>query len=100
MLGQLDAALSDCNEAIRLRPKYADALDSRGLTRLKLGQFDQAIADYDAALRLSPKMASALYGRGKAKIKKGDAARGNADIRTAKSINSTIDREFESYGVP
>jgi len=99
VLGQLEAALSDCDESIRLRPKYADALDSRGLTHLKLGQFDQAIADYDAALRLNPKMASALYGRGKAKIKKGDAG-GNADIRTAKSIDSTIDREFESYGVP
>ncbi|MGZ9112377.1 MAG: tetratricopeptide repeat protein, partial [Rhodoplanes sp.] len=83
-----------------LRPKYADALDSRGLTHLKLGQFDRAIADFDAALRLNPKMPSALYGRGKAKIKKGDAAGGNADIRSAKSIDSTIDREFESYGVP
>lgn len=100
VLGELDAALSDCNEAIKLRPKYADALDSRGLTHLKLGQFDRAIADFDAALRLNPKMPSALYGRGKAKIKKGDAAGGNADIRSAKSIDSTIDREFESYGVP
>jgi hypothetical protein len=45
-------------------------------------------------------MASALYGRGKAKIKKGDATGGNADIRTAKSIDSTIDQEFQGYGVP
>jgi hypothetical protein len=96
---ELDAALSDCNEAIKLRPGYADALDSRGLTYLKLGQLDRAVADFDAALRLNPKMASALYGRGKAKIKKGDASGGNADIRTAKSIDSTIDREFEDYGI-
>jgi hypothetical protein len=97
--GELDAALSDCNEAIKLRPGYLDALDSRGLTYLKLGQFDRAVADYDAALRLNPKMASAFYGRGKAKLKKGDASGGNADIRTAKSLDSTIDREFEIYGV-
>jgi tetratricopeptide (TPR) repeat protein len=97
--GELDAALSDCNDALKLRPRYADALDSRGLTYLKLGQFNRAVADYDAALRLNPKMASAFYGRGKAKIKKGDASGGNADIRTAKSIDSTIDREFENYGV-
>lgn len=97
--GALDAALSDCNDALKLRPGYADALDSRGLTYLKLGQFNRAVADYDAALRLNPKMASALYGRGKAKMKKGDASGGNADIRTAKSIDSTIDREFENYGI-
>ncbi|MEZ5890465.1 MAG: caspase family protein [Xanthobacteraceae bacterium] len=97
--GELDAALPDCNEALKLRPGFIDALDSRGLTHLKLGQFDRAIADYDAALRLNPKMASAFYGRGKAKLKKGDASGGNADIRTAKSLDSTIDREFEVYGV-
>ena len=97
--GELDAALSDCNDALKLRPRYADALDSRGLTYLKLGQFDRAVADYDAVLRLNPKMASAFYGRGKAKMKKGDASGGNADIRTAKSIDSTIAREFENYGV-
>jgi tetratricopeptide (TPR) repeat protein len=100
VLGQLDAALTDCTAALRLRPKYVDALDSRGLTHLKLTQLDRAIADFDAALRLNPKLASALYGRGKAKIMKGDTAGGNADIRAAKAINSGIDREFESYGVP
>jgi tetratricopeptide (TPR) repeat protein len=99
VLGQLEAALSDCNEAVRLRPKYADAFDSRGLTNLKLGQLDRAIADFDAAIRISPKMASALYGRGKAKIKKGDTAAGNADIRAAKSIDSGVESEYESYGV-
>lgn len=97
--GDLDAALSDCSEALKLRPKYVDALDSRGLTYLKLGQFDKAIADYDAALQINPKMVSALFGRGKAKLKKGNTSSGNVDIRAAKSIDSTIDREFEMYGV-
>lgn len=97
--GDLDAALSDCSEAIKLRPKYMDALDSRGLTYLKLGQFDKAVADYDAALQLNPKMASALFGRGKAKLRKGNTSSGDADIRAAKAIDSTIDREFEMYGV-
>jgi tetratricopeptide (TPR) repeat protein len=66
---------------------------------LKLGQYDSAIADFTAALRINAKMASALYGRGKAKIGRGDTTGGNADIRAAKAIDSTIDREFEGYGV-
>jgi tetratricopeptide (TPR) repeat protein len=99
VMGQLEGALSDCNEAIRLRGDYADALDSRGLTHLKLGQYDRAIADYSAAIRINSKMASALFGRGKAKLKKGDRAGGNADIRSAKAIDPTVDHDYASYGV-
>lgn len=99
VMGQLEGALSDCNEAIRLRKDYADALDSRGLTHLKLGQYDRAIADFNAAIRLNPKMASALFGRGTAKLKKGNRRGGNADIRSAKAIDQTVDRDYASYGI-
>ncbi len=32
------SALKDCNEALQIRPRFADALDSRGLVNLKLGR--------------------------------------------------------------
>ena len=51
VIGQLQAALSDCNEALRLRPDFANALDRRGFVHLQSGRYDHAIADYDAALR-------------------------------------------------
>jgi hypothetical protein len=35
--GELQSALRDCNEALRLRPNFVDALDSRGLVNLKSG---------------------------------------------------------------
>jgi hypothetical protein len=38
VIGDLQAALKDCNEALRLRPNFVDALDSRGLVNLKSGQ--------------------------------------------------------------
>jgi Flp pilus assembly protein TadD len=31
VLGDLQAALRDCNESLAIQPNYADALDSRGL---------------------------------------------------------------------
>jgi len=37
VIGDLQAALKDCNEALRLRPNFVDALDSRGLVNLKSG---------------------------------------------------------------
>src|SRR5262249_26284536 len=54
---QLQKALANCNEALRLEPDYSYALDSRGLTYLRLGQPDKAIADYDAALKIRPNLA-------------------------------------------
>jgi tetratricopeptide (TPR) repeat protein len=90
VVGELQAALADCNNALQLEPNAAAAFDSRGLTYLKMGQFDSAINDYNAALRLDPKMASALYGRGLAKLKKGDITGGNADVAAATRIDSKI----------
>jgi tetratricopeptide (TPR) repeat protein len=99
LVGELQAALADCNEALRLKPNVAATLDSRGLTYLKMGQWDSAIDDYSSALRLDPKLASSLYGRGLAKLKKGDTAGGNADIAEAKAIEANIVEDFARYGV-
>jgi tetratricopeptide (TPR) repeat protein len=70
IVGELQAALADCNEALRLEPNAAATLDSRGLIYLKSGEWDSAIADYDSALRLDPKLASSLYGRGLANLRR------------------------------
>ena len=99
IVGQLPAALSDCKEALRLRPGYVNALDSRGLVYLKLGQPDFAIADYSLALRVDPNKASSLYGRGIAKHRKGDAAGANADFAAARAIKASVSADFTRYGV-
>ena len=49
LLGQLDA-IADYDEAIRLKPDYADAYYKRGNAKDALGQLDAAIADYDEAI--------------------------------------------------
>ena len=104
-------ALSDCNEAVRLRPTDPHSLDSRAFTYLKLGSFDKtafdrAISDYDQVLLISSKQRTSLYGRGIAKLKKGDAA-GKDDVEAAKAIKTEINEdrkadiveEFRSYGI-
>ena len=82
---EVQQALSDCNQALKLKADRADVLDTRGFVHLRLGKMDDAIKDYDAALKLDPKLAGALYGRGVAKMKKGDKAGGSADIAAAKA---------------
>jgi tetratricopeptide (TPR) repeat protein len=95
----LALALSDCNQALKLRPGDAYILDSRGFVYLRLGRFDDAIADYDTALKTNPKIATSLYGRGVAKQKKGDSAGGTVDMAAANLLDPSIAGEFASYGV-
>ena len=73
VVGDLSAALKDCNEALRLRPNFVDALDSRGLVNLKSGANKNAITDFDAALKINPGLTSSLYGRGLARQRTGSA---------------------------
>jgi hypothetical protein len=92
-------ALQDCNSALRLRPQFVEALDSRGLVNLKFGLDRNAIADYELALRINPQLASALYGRGVAKKRIGDVVAGDRDIAAANAMHPGIAGEFKSYGV-
>jgi tetratricopeptide (TPR) repeat protein len=59
-LGQLQRAIEDYNEAIRLNPEKASlAYANRGLAYANLGQLQRAIADFDEAIRLDPGLAQA-----------------------------------------
>ena len=97
--GQTQQALSDCDQALKIKADVPDVLDTRGFVNLKLNQLDHAIKDYDAALKGDPKLAGSLYGRGIAKIRKGDRNGGSADINAAKQIKSDIAEEFARYGL-
>ena len=88
MVGDLKAALEDCNAALRLKPNNASALDHRGMAYLKLGQPDQALIDYDEALKLNPNSPAALYGRGVAKLMKGDVFAEQRRLRGGEGASS------------
>jgi tetratricopeptide (TPR) repeat protein len=60
--GDLDRAVADFTEAVRLNPKDALAYSNRGLTFADKGDFDRAIADYTTAIRLNPLPRSDLSG--------------------------------------
>jgi tetratricopeptide (TPR) repeat protein len=95
----LQEALADCNEAVKVKPDYVNALDSRGFVLLRMGRYDEAIADYDAALQIDSGKVASLYGRGMAKRRKGDYAGGNIDIAAAKAAKSSVVAEFARYGL-
>jgi tetratricopeptide (TPR) repeat protein len=64
MFKQYQRAIEDYNEAIRLKPDYANAYLNRGRTYANLNQYQRAIQDYDEAIRLKPDYADAYCNRG------------------------------------
>jgi tetratricopeptide (TPR) repeat protein len=93
----LDAALADCNEALRLMPDFVPALDSRAFLHLRGGRFQEAIADYDAAIMGSPQDSWSLYGRAIARMRMGDTQGAQADIEASKAVQD-VAAEFAAYG--
>jgi tetratricopeptide (TPR) repeat protein/predicted aspartyl protease len=95
----LNKALDDCNRAVKLNPKSAAYLDSRGLVRLRLGQYDKSIADYTESLQLRANNPWSLYGRGMGRLKKGQKADGDADLAAATALQANIADEFKKHGI-
>ena len=68
----LDKAMADANESIRLNPRYPGGYFQRAAISRRSGNLDQAISSYDAAIRLNPNNAQSYYGRAIAYSQKGD----------------------------
>jgi tetratricopeptide (TPR) repeat protein len=81
--GDLDRALRDFSEAIRIDPKYPDTYLERGQTFFKLGDTERAIADYSAALGRDPRHGGALRARGMAHLYLGMTDLAVADLSKA-----------------
>jgi len=99
-LGQdLDRALTDCNEALRLKPRTAGYLDSRAMVHLRAGRFAQAEADYAAALAAAAnRFPHAQYGRGIARLRQGKET-GQADIAAATAADGDLPARFAGFGL-
>jgi tetratricopeptide (TPR) repeat protein len=96
---ELDAALIDCNEALKRAAKDAGTFDSRGLVNFKLGKMTDAAADYNMALSLDAHMPTSLYAKGIIELRGGKTAEGNDDITAAKRVEPLIADKFALYGV-
>jgi lipoprotein NlpI len=84
--GAVDLAMQDYDQAIRLKPDYADAFNSRGTLYADKGDLDRAVQDYNEAIRLNPEkrtLAWALYNRGQVYAERGQHERAIEDYDRA-----------------
>lgn len=97
--GQYDRAIIDHDEAIRLRPDYAEAYSDRGNARLAKGLYAMAIKDYTDAIRIQPGAPSYYNNRcfAHAVLGQTDEALGDCDqaIKLAPKRTAAL---FESRG--
>jgi TPR repeat protein len=78
----LDRAITDYTEVIRLNPKDKGAFYFRGGAYSKKGDYDRAIADYSEAIRLDQKDVLAFYAHGTAYLNKQDYGGAFSDFIT------------------
>lgn len=101
--GDLDGAISDCDEALRLLPNDRTnnwiTLYNRANAFERKGEYDKAVADYDRLLQIDPKSANTLNSRGNAYRRKGDYKRAIDDFSRSIGLNKNTSRVGDSLDV-
>ena len=69
-----DGAIADYNNALQLKPDYAEAYNDRGFAYYLKGDFERAISDYTRAIELRPSYPRAYNSRGVAYMQGGYGA--------------------------
>lgn len=87
---QLDLALADYTEAIRLDPKDFVPYRNRAVVHNRKGDYQKAVADCTEALRLNPKDPYAYLWRGRSYAKLGESAKAQADLREAGRLDPSL----------
>jgi tetratricopeptide (TPR) repeat protein len=81
--GELERAIQDYDQAIKLDPNDVEAFFRRGIAHGRRREFDSAIADFDRAIKLKPDHVGALYSRGLTYSNKGQWERAIQDYDQA-----------------
>ncbi|UZE46784.1 tetratricopeptide repeat protein [Rhodopseudomonas sp. P2A-2r] len=77
--GEIDRAIEDYDQAIRLQPEYYVAVNNRGVAFMNKGELDRAIADFDRTIQLKPDYLAAFHNRAVALGRKDQFERSIAD---------------------
>jgi tetratricopeptide (TPR) repeat protein len=97
--GDNQGAIADYDQAIQIKPDYAEAFKNRGNAKSNLGDYQGAIADYDQAIQIKPDYALAYNNRGNAKKNLGDNPNAIADYDQAIKIKPDYASAYINRGL-
>ena len=80
--GDKRGAIENFNQALKLKPDFAEVYYNRGLARAELGDNLGAVEDFNEALLINPGYAAAYNNRGNARRESGDARGAIADYNS------------------
>ena len=78
--GKPEEAMACLQQALRLKPDFADAYYNLGLTLLQQGRIDPAMAHYATAIEIRPDHADVHVGRGMVWLVQGNVREGWAEL--------------------
>lgn len=84
--GDLDGAIADFSQAVRLKRDYTTAYYNRGTVYASTGNVRAALADYTQVIALKPNNAAVRYSRGLLRANTGDRAGAIADFQQAAAL--------------
>jgi tetratricopeptide (TPR) repeat protein len=93
--GDLNAAIKDYDQAIKLNSKFAQAYNNRGVAYDHKGELDRAIADYDQAIKLKP-TALTHFNRGNAYLGKSQYDHAIDDYNQAIKLKGDLAVAFDN----
>ncbi|NJN39191.1 MAG: tetratricopeptide repeat protein [Acaryochloridaceae cyanobacterium CSU_3_4] len=97
--GDNKGAISDYDQAIQLKPDYAEAYNNRGIARSALGDNKGAISDLDKAIQLKPDYAVAYVNRGIARHGLGDHKGAISDYEKSIQLNPKLESSYINLGL-
>ncbi len=96
--GQVENAIVQYQEVLKIQPNYADAHYNLGNALLKKGAVDESIDQFQQALQINPTIAEACINLGNALLQKGRVDEATAQFEQALQINPASVEAHDNFG--
>lgn len=94
----IEKAIEYLDNAISLKPDYAEAFNNRGIAYFELGQHSRAIDDYNESIRIKPQRAESFNNRGTAYAALGEQKRAIEDYNQAIQLKPKYPEAYNNRG--
>ena len=94
-----NGAMEDYNQALKVNPRYAYALNNRGALKVSMNDVNGAMEDYAAALDINKNYSDVYYNRGNLKYMLDDLNGALDDYNTAIKLNPKDSEAYNNRGV-
>jgi lipoprotein NlpI len=93
-LGNVEAAIAEYTQAIKIHPDRPDPYDARGVAKVALGDYRGALADFNTVIQIAPHSGVGYYARATVQTLLGNYDAAIADLTQALTFKPKFWQEF------